>query len=239
MKTTIMENPQSYWMFYLALAAAALLPRIPFIGQYFRVFNTLIHEDGHAIMALLSRGQTKRIELFADTSGATITQAKNKISHFLTSLAGYPASAGAALLLFYLLNSQDELTLLIAIGSLIVLNLLLFVRNSYGIIWLLTFGGLLYGLYYLNNLTAMRLAVTFFAGILFWGSLFSPIVLVGIAMKSPKQAGDATNLNKLTGIPSLFWSLVFTAAAVWIAWFTIQQFPLVNDGIEKIKMLTQ
>src|SRR6056297_3111471 len=71
----MMENAQTYWMFYLTLVAAAVLPKIPFIGRYFQVFNTLIHEDGHAIMALLSRGQIKRIELFADTSGTTITKA--------------------------------------------------------------------------------------------------------------------------------------------------------------------
>lgn len=232
-----MAEIHPYWIFYLTLAFAAILPGIPYVGKYFRVFNTLIHEDGHAIMALISRGKAKRIELFADTSGTTITASKHKISHFVTSLAGYPASAGAALLLFFLLNKQDELSLLIAIGVLIILNLILFVRNAYGIIWLITFGALLFGLYYLNNLQAINIAVTFFAGILFWGSLLSPLNLIRISWQTPRQAGDATNLNKLTGIPSLFWSLLFLAFSLFVAWFTIQHFPGVTQAADYIKGL--
>lgn len=230
-----MDNPQPYWIFYLTLIFAAILPRIPLLGRYFRVFNTLVHEDGHALMALLTKGKIRRIELFADTSGSTTTKARYKISHFMTSLAGYPASAGAALLLFYLINKQDEFTLLIAISVFLGLNLILFVRNSYGIIWLLTFGGLLYLLFYMENLTAMRIAITFFGGILFWGSIFSPAMLVKIAWQSPKQAGDATNLNKLTGIPSFLWSLILLGLSLWISWFTIQQFPLAEESINQIK----
>lgn len=230
-----MSIEQSHWIFYLTLAFAAFLPRIPFIGGYFRVFNTMIHEDGHAIMALLTRGKAQKIELFADTSGSTVTYSKYKLSHFLTSLAGYPASAGAAWLLFYLLNKQDELTLLIAIGILLALNLILFIRNTYGIIWILTLGGLLYLLFYFDSLIAMRIAVTFFAGVLFWGSLVAPFSLIKITWKNPRQAGDATNLNKLTGIPSFLWSILFLAFSLWIAYFTVQQFPLAENIINQIK----
>ncbi|MCF8219677.1 MAG: M50 family metallopeptidase [Bacteroidales bacterium] len=230
-----MTTEQTYMIFYLTLAFAAFLPRIPYIGRYFQVFNTMVHEDGHALMALISRGKAQKIELFADTSGSTITYAKSKLSHFLTSLAGYPASAGAAYLLFYLLNQQDELTLLIAISVLLALNLILFVRNTYGVIWILTLGGLLYLLFYFDNLLAMRIAVTFFAGVLFWGSLFAPLTLIKIAWQNPRQAGDAANLNKLTGIPSLLWSLLFLAFSLWIAYFTIRQFPLAEGVIDQLK----
>ncbi|MGM0648845.1 MAG: M50 family metallopeptidase [Bacteroidota bacterium] len=230
-----MTTEQTYMIFYLTLAFAAFLPRIPYIGRYFQVFNTMVHEDGHALMALVSRGKAQKIELFADTSGSTITYAKSKLSHFLTSLAGYPASAGAAYLLFYLLNQQDELTLLIAISVLLALNLILFVRNTYGVIWILTLGGLLYLLFYFDNLLAMRIAVTFFAGVLFWGSLFAPLTLIKIAWQNPRQAGDAANLNKLTGIPSLLWSLLFLAFSLWIAYFTIRQFPLAEGVIDQLK----
>lgn len=227
-----MENIPTYWIFYLTLISAAILPRIPLAGKYFQVFNTFIHENGHAIIALLTRGKIQKIELFADTSGSTITLTNNKISQFLTSLAGYPASAGAAFLLYFLLNQQQELTILICISVLIAINLLLFVRNTYGIIWLISFGGLLYFLFYLDDPMAMRTAVTFFAGILFWGSLLSPARLIAIAWQAPAHAGDATNLNKLTGIPSLLWSILFFTGSLWIAWFTIAQFPLTEKAIE-------
>lgn len=230
-----MANELPYWIFYVTLGVAAILPRMPLVGKYFQVFNTLIHENGHAIMALLTRGSARRIELFADTSGSVITSSRYKLSHFFTSLAGYPASAGAALLLFYLLNRQDEFTLLVAVSIILGLNLILFVRNAYGIIWLLSFGGLLYLLFYFNNLMAMRIAITFFAGVLFWGSIISPAFLVGLSWHSPKNAGDASNLNKLTGIPSLIWSLFFLAFALLTGWFTVQQFPMAGELISRIK----
>lgn len=230
-----MANELPYWIFYLTLSVAAILPRIPVVGRYFQVFNTLIHEDGHALMALLTRGSARRIELFADTSGTTTTSSRYKLSHFLTSLAGYPATAGAALLLFFLLNHQNEFTLLLAVSVILALNLLLFVRNTYGIIWLLTFGGLLYLLFYLENVMAMRIAITFFAGVLFWGSIISPAYLVGLSWQTPKKAGDASNLNKLTGIPSLVWSLLFLAVSLLIGWYSVQQFPMAEEILGRIK----
>lgn len=229
-----MENIPTYWIFYLTLLVAAILPRVPILGKYFQVFNTLIHENGHAIVALLTMGKIRKIELFADTSGSTITMTNNRISRFLTSLAGYPASAGAAFLLYFLLKQQQEFTILISIGALIAINLLLFVRNTYGIIWLISFGGLLYFLFYMDNPLAMRTAVIFFAGILFWGSLLSPAYLIVMAWRFPKNAGDATNLNKLTGIPSFLWSVLFFVSSLWIAWFTIQLFPLTEKITEFI-----
>ncbi|MFO8087388.1 MAG: M50 family metallopeptidase [Bacteroidales bacterium] len=230
----MIHQPPYYW-FYLILLLAAIVPRIPFLGKYFQVFNTLIHENGHALMSLLTRGSIHKIELFYDTSGTAYTSSRYKVSHFLTSLAGYPASAGAALLLFFLLNTKNEFFLMIALAGILGLNLILFVRNLYGIIWILTFGSLVFLLFYIDNTLAMEIAIIFFGGILFWGSLMAPLNLIRIAWHEPKQAGDASNLNKITGIPSLLWSLIFFFISLFIAWHTIQQFPMAEEYLNKLK----
>lgn len=216
-------TPTGY--FYLCLFMALILPKVPVLGRYFNVFNTLVHENGHAIMALITRGKVKHIRLFADTSGTTTTASKHAISHFLTALAGYPASGAAALLLFHLVHTFNSLTLIIAISAFILLNLLLFVRNTYGILWLVSFGALLYLLYYLDIPLAMYLSVCFFAGILFWQSLITPLYLIYLAAKTPKNAGDATSLAKITGVHPLIWSILLFGSTLALAWLTIQKFP--------------
>ncbi len=220
-----METPSPTGYFYLCLFMALILPKVPVLGRYFNVFNTLVHENGHAIMALITHGKVKHIHLFADTSGTTTMASRYPLSHFLTALAGYPASGAGALLLFYLVNTHNSLSLLIAISTFILLNLLLFVRNTYGILWLISFGALLYLLYYLDIPLAMYLAVCFFAGILFWQSLTTPLYLIYLAAKTPKNAGDATILAKITRIHPLIWSVLLFAATLTLAWYTVQQFP--------------
>jgi hypothetical protein len=75
--------------------------RIPYLGVIIRVFNTLIHESAHASMAMLTSGKILKIELQNDTSGTTLSVAKNKRSQFLVAIVGYPLAAAAGYLLFW------------------------------------------------------------------------------------------------------------------------------------------
>ena len=59
---------------YLFIILALLLPRVPVVGKWFNVINTIVHETGHALMALLMEGKVHKIEIFQDSSGATTTQ---------------------------------------------------------------------------------------------------------------------------------------------------------------------
>ena len=51
-------------IFYYLLVVAFLLPKVPVVGKFFNIINTLIHELGHALMALLFEGKVVRIEIF-------------------------------------------------------------------------------------------------------------------------------------------------------------------------------
>ena len=84
-------------IFYIFLAISIVLSRLPIIGKYFIGINTLIHETGHALMALFLSGKVHRIDLSSDTSGSALTSTDNKFKSFLVSIIGYPFSSIIAL----------------------------------------------------------------------------------------------------------------------------------------------
>ena len=215
---------QPDFIVYLVLINALVVTRIPIIGKYFNVIDTLFHESGHALVALLTSGKVLKIELFQDTSGTTLTQSKSKISQFLTSLAGYPFSSIGSFVLFYLIKSENYLWVFIIFGVFTLLNLILWVRNWYGIFWLLTFGGLIGLFYYLKNDTYIFCFTLFISAILLFDSIIKCFQLLYLSFKTPKNAGDAANLKKLTHIPAFFWALLFLTNSIFFVYKTVQLF---------------
>lgn len=211
------------------IVIAFIASRIPFIGKFFRVANTLIHESGHAFVALLTSADVLSIELFADTSGSATTQTSNKFSRFVTAIAGYIFSSGMAFFLFYLIKYEWYLWVLFIFGVLALLNLILFIRNIYGIIWLISFVAVLSALYYFRTPAILFYSTTLISGIVLTDSLYSALLLVKIAFKNSNASGDAKNLEKLTLIPAFFWTLLFALQALFFTYLTICLFvPKLN-----------
>ena len=116
-------------LFYLMLISAIIVISIPVIGKYFRVFNTLIHENAHATMALLLNGSLKRMELFSDLSGSATTTTKSKFATIIVSFVGYPAASFSALGMLYLIDKHFYTELLIGILFLSVVSLVFFCKE--------------------------------------------------------------------------------------------------------------
>lgn len=214
-------------VFYIILIVSIILTRTPFVGKYFRIVNTMIHESGHALVALITSAQVLQINLFTDTSGSAVTKSSNWFSKFFTSLAGYPSSAMAALLFFYLIKQHHYNYIIYGLGALAVINLIFFVRNAYGIFWLVTFIIISGVLIYFNDDFSLFSVSVFFSFIVLTDALISVIHLFIICFKTPDKSGDAKNLATLTFIPALIWTLLFLAFNIWIIYYTIiNYFPL-------------
>jgi hypothetical protein len=95
------------YILYALPVVVFIINRIPYVGKYLRVVNTLIHESGHAIAALVSSGEVYKVELFSDTSGTAVTKTKGKLSQFLVAIAGYPFGSAVAFLLFYIISRGE------------------------------------------------------------------------------------------------------------------------------------
>jgi hypothetical protein len=195
-----------------------VLTKIPYIGVYFKIANTLIHESGHAMMAFITNAQVLSVELFSDTSGTAVTKSKNKFGQFMISLAGYPFASAVAYIFFYLIKNDQSLLVLYFLAGFTTLNLIFFVRNKYGIFWLVTFLILLGLDFYFANDFVVFMSMTFIAGIILTESVYSTFELFVISLKDPKKSGDARNLATVAWLPSAFWALVFIAQSCFFAY---------------------
>ena len=214
---------------YIFIIASFLPGRIPFAGKYFRLINTLLHESGHAIFSLLTNGSVEHIELFSDTSGVTLTKNRSKFSAFIVSLSGYPFASACALLFFYLIKHDNFPVILYILLSLITINLILFVRNTYGIIWLLSLAAAIIALMYIKTELPVLIFIYLVSSLSLSESVVSTFVLIKISLKTPKKAGDAANLAKSTHIPALIWSLCFLVFALFCFYIIVfSLFPITS-----------
>ena len=227
-------------IFYLLLISSIILARLPYIGIYFRVINTLVHESGHAFAALITSGKLSRVEFFADTSGTATTVSKSKLSNFIISFAGYPVSSVVAYVFFRLIKFEHYDFVLYTIAFLATVNLVLFVRNKFGIFWLLTFGLIVAGIFYYNNYYIKYWSAVFFSCVILTDSVVSALILFKLSLRDGKKAGDASNLKSYTHIPSFFWSLIFVAISFYFFYLTaILFFPAIDRIIEYIINFTK
>ncbi|MBO4503955.1 MAG: M50 family metallopeptidase [Bacteroidales bacterium] len=216
--TMVLDFVKSNWLLMLFFALGFLLPRIPVVGKFFNIINTALHEFGHALMALLTGGSVERIELFNDTSGSTTTKSDSKVGAFLVSIAGYPFAASVAWLAFYLIGQGAEKGLVIGLSVLFVLMLLFWIRNWYGVLWVLLFCAVNGVLLYYGNASHLQYAALFYAAVILAESVTSSITIVVLALRDGNKAGDATNLAKLTHLPAFLWALLFLAYTGWVSY---------------------
>lgn len=219
-------------VFYVLLLTAIFLSRIPVLGKYFRCVNTLVHEAGHAFMTLLLSGEVIAVNIFSDTSGTTVTKAKGKFSQALIALAGYPVSVFTGWLCLFLLHKGYHLYILFILTSITLIIMILSLRNMYGLFWAGTFVVLNLLLIYFDNKTLIYVFSAFFSLIVFTDAVISSFVLMILAVKQPKKAGDATNLNKTTKVPASVWAFVLLAFTLFISWLSvINYFPSIKNLI--------
>lgn len=217
-------------LFYLLIIVSLILTRIPYIGKFFRVVNTMIHECGHAFMALFLSGEVVKINLFSDTSGVTVTKVRGKIPRLLVSFAGYPFSALVAFIIFYLIKDEYYTIALVVLMLFAVICLLFFVRNFYGIFWLIMFliaGGFIIEF---DSLSILNAWMVFLASLLLTDAFVSGFILLKISIENPTGAGDAANLKKETHIPAWIWSLLFCIINGYFAYLTVSlTFPPIQN----------
>lgn len=201
-------------IFYLSLIFALILGRVPIVGRLLKSLNTLIHETGHVLSALILSNEVIEVNLFADNTGNTITKSKNKFSNFVISISGYTFSSIVAFLCLVMLYFQKYNLLLFILSSVAILALILTIRNTYGIIWVSVL--MIINTYVLllrdDNITA--LVSTVYTLILWVEALWASIVVFRLSFKTPKKAGDATQLSKLTNISPKFWGFIFLLFAI-------------------------
>ncbi|WP_274650908.1 M50 family metallopeptidase [Paenibacillus humicola] len=203
-------------MIAIALLVLVLL-NLPVVGNFLRAANTLVHESGHALTALLFQGHVYSISLFANTEGLTYSSYTSWAGGFATGLAGYVFSSIFILALASLWSRSRYRIVPVILLVLAAANIVFWVRNAYGMIWLILFILLLvYTLVtkkkeFAFTVTAVILLVILAASVRAGFDVFM------LGLQTPGQAGDATVLRQITHVPAVFWGTFFFAQSLWAA----------------------
>lgn len=207
-------------LFYSIILISLFVSRLPYIGKYFKVANTLIHESGHAFMALILNAEIVAVELNSDTSGMAITKSASKFKQFLVSLIGYPFAAFFSYIMFYLISQKSYNIIFFVLLSISIINLIFWIKNFFGYLWITTFCALIFCVFYFADDFWKTIFFTFIASIMLSESVISTFQLLIINFKSSSKAGDTKNLEKFTYIPSYFWSIFFVFVSLFFLYKT-------------------
>lgn len=206
----------------ILLITAVFTRMLPF-SSFFQNVNTLFHELAHALTALVLNGKVMHIYLFADQSGVTYTSFTDSWVRLPIGLAGYIGASCFAVLLFMVYRSGQQRLGLKLIVAVTASSLVLFVRNDYGIFWCLGFTLLTTLLLLVRKSWLDKGYFLLIAFICLVESFISSVVLLMLAISEPTAAGDATGLALSTGIPALFWAILFVLFSSWCARLALSQ----------------
>jgi peptidase M50B-like protein len=175
-----------------------------------KIFVVFLHELSHALAGLATGGSVQRITLDPYQGGATYVNGGNAL---VMLSAGYLGSLlwGLGLLLVARLRVRASRNALILLGALLLATSLLFVRNSFGFLFGLVFGGALI-------VAARRLpsvgVQTVLTALGLTSALYSLFDIRDDILKQPQLQSDAYMLGELTGINTLFWGFLWAAIAL-------------------------
>lgn len=199
------------------LGAAALAVLVVFSSgpwRFFRSILTLVHEAGHAVLAVLAGRRLHGILLHSDTSGVTVSRGKRTgPGMVLTTLAGYPAPAVLGLL-FSGLIAADLLTVVLLVAALLVLGVLVMVRNVSGVVIVVTAAGVLAGVGFAASPNVQAGFVYLITWFLLLGALRPVFELQRKRRREAARDSDADQLARLTGMPAALWVLVLAVLAL-------------------------
>ena len=189
----------------LALAAVASARVWPIT----RTVVTIVHEGGHAMVALATGQRRVRVRLYRDTAGETVSASGAAgVGIALTAAAGYPAPSlaglGAAAML-----AAGHVTGMLLLGLVLLAGLAVAVRNPYGMLAVLATGATLAVI----CLYASALIQAGFGYAMTWFLLFGgvrPVMeLHRQRRRGRTQRSDADQLARLTRMPGGVWVTIF------------------------------
>lgn len=180
-----------------------------------KIFVVLLHEVSHGAMALATGGTIQRIVLDPYQGGACYCPGGDA---FLTLSAGYLGSVawGAALLEAGRARRVRSRGLVGLLGGLVGVLTLLYVRSLFGVVFGLAFAAVLVGAARLlpvlwNRRILLVLGLT--------SCLYAILDIKSDILDRPHLVSDARMLAELTGVPTVFWGVLWISLAVGVsAW---------------------
>ena len=231
----------------IAAAISIVLWFVPFaelLTYPFRLFVTFIHEGGHAIAALLTGNSVASLSVAMNASGETYTSQGGLLSQIFVSSAGYlGAMTFGAVLLVLIRRSVAARVVLLGSAAIVFTLTLIFglikpiisFNSLSGIPFTLVAGVLLsVGLVAMARFASPRVA-TFFVSFLAVQCVLNALldlktVFFLSSPFAPSVHTDALNMYNATGIPAIFWTILWIAIAFGILWLVMRLYIVSRDA---------
>ena len=207
----------------MAAAIAVALVLVPPVWSVTRHLVTLVHEAGHAVVAVATGRRLNGIRLHTDTSGLTVSSGKPRGPGMIaTAAAGYLAPAALGLGSILLVDGGHTHVVLYA-GLATLALMLLYIRNWFGLLVVALSGAAVALLIWRAPERTQDLAALTFAWFLLVAAPRTTVDLWGHRRRVRTRTTDADILARLTVLPAAVWNAVFIlltvaalAGAVWV-----------------------
>jgi hypothetical protein len=175
---------------------------------------TIVHEAGHALVAVCAGRRLAGIRLHHDTSGVTVSAGRpTGPGVVLTVAAGYPAPALLGLAAAGLL-STGRTALLLQLFVVLLVGVLVVIRNGFGVLSVVASMAVVL----IVSVFAPAAVRAGFAAYATWFLLIGGVRPVYEVSRSRRRRGgtasDPDQLARLTGLPGGLWVTVFGLVAL-------------------------
>jgi Peptidase M50B-like len=213
----------SSWLVLGTGLAALLLVALDGVWRWTRNVVTIVHEAGHAIVAVATGRRLTGIRLHSDTSGLTLSVGRpTGPGMVLTTAAGYLSPTFVGLIGVAVLT-LEQVTIMLWVATAVLLGMLVMVRNAYGILTVLVTGAIVVAV----SLYANADTQAAFGHVATWFLLFGGVRPVSELWRERRRlrtrSTDADQLARLTGLPGGAWVALFAtltlaglAAGAWL-----------------------
>jgi Peptidase M50B-like len=223
------------------------IPYAEILTYPFRIFVTFIHEGGHAIAALLTGNSVASLSVATNASGETYTTQGGLISQIFVSSAGYlGAMAYGALLLVLIRRAVAARIVLLASAAFILLLTTIFglwkplsygMWERFSLFTLLAGIAISLGLVSIARYASARVA-SFFVSFLAVQCILNALAdLKTVFFLStpfgPSVPTDAVNMANATGVPALFWAIIWIGLALLILSTAMRMYAVSKYGSAK------
>jgi len=193
-----------------AVAAAALvLVAYGPLWAHTRHLVTLVHESGHALVALATGRRLNSITLHSDTSGLTMSSGRQTGPGMIaTAAAGYLAPAALGLLVAALVQLDRTMwALWFTLGALALM--LLYIRNWFGLLVVAVAGIAVAAIVWRAPEQVQYAAALLAAWFMLLAAPRTALELWSHRRRERSRTTDADVLARLTRIPAVIWVGVF------------------------------
>lgn len=208
--TATQPIPSARWVVATGVVALVLVGRRR-TWPWIRLAVTVVHEAGHALVAVLVGRRLAGIKVHSDTSGVTVSHGRPRGPGMVVMLlAGYLAPAVLGVVSALLFSNGHALALLWLLLAVLV-GVLVWVRNGYGLLTVLVLG---VGLAAVTRYADAR-AQAVLACLVAWVLLLAaprPLLDLLRRSKTGRRGSDPDQLARLTRMPALLWIVVLLLA---------------------------